>query len=106
MVPFPEPLCVLWIRTFGTSISHTMTSELEDAEGWLPLWPSPAPRVQPLSTESMLFTSEPGHANTHRLQLAQRLTNLLVKHTEESRVHSHKALGKISPQTQILSTLA
>lgn len=44
--------------TLGTSISQTTSSELEDA-AWL-LCPSEAPMVQPLSTESMLFTSEPG----------------------------------------------
>lgn len=98
MVPFSEPLRVLWISTFGTSISHTMTSELEEAEGWLPLlWPSPAPSVQPLSTESILFTSEPGHANTHTLKLT--LTKLLVKYTEKIGVHFHKALGKRRLQT-------
>lgn len=44
--------------TFGTSISQMTSSEPEEAV-WS-LWFSPAPIVQPLSTESMLFTSEPG----------------------------------------------
>lgn len=46
-------------RTFGTSISHTMSSELCDWQAWLPLARLSVPKVEQLSTESMLFTSEP-----------------------------------------------
>lgn len=57
--------CWLYWLTFGTSISQTMSSELEEAVRLV--WLSPAPIVQPLSTESMLFTSEPGETDTHSL---------------------------------------
>lgn len=81
--------CAALCLTFGTSISQMVSSDLSScSDGWLLVrGVSPTPSVHPLSTESMLFTSEPA-AQTHRHEIVLACV-LSVKHSPPQHLRTH-----------------
>lgn len=82
-----------WLVTFGTSISQIVRSDLLDSPPGLEFWwVSVFPRAQPLSTESMLFTSEPTK-HTHTSTTITHVIHPATRHKAMKTHHLAERLG-------------